>query len=119
MTTLLSPERETMHVRAADEDGIGPQGQSAEDVGTREGTRAEQHGDLAANRVRDLRQCVDRPGDTGTSASALVGDDDAVEATADRHPRILHVLDAAEDDRPVPGLADRCEWRPALSGLWG
>ena len=108
-----------MHVRAADDNSVGPQGQRPVDVGARAGARAEQDGDLATDRVRDPRQRVDRPRDPGTTAPALVRDHDAVEPPADRHPRVPHVLDAAEHDRPVPGLADRRERRPALPGLWG
>ena len=61
----LPSERQAVHVRAADEDGVGPQRQRPVDVGPRADARAEQDGDLAADRVRDPRQDVDRPGRAG------------------------------------------------------
>ena len=85
--TPASPlERQAVHVGAADDHGVGPQGQRPVDVGARADARAEQDWDLATDRVRDPRQDVDRPGWAVTAAPALVRHDDAVEATADRHP---------------------------------
>ena len=72
----LPSERQAVHVRAADEDGLGPQGQRPVDVGPRADARAEQDGDLAADRVRDPRQDVDRPNRAGTAAAALADTDD-------------------------------------------
>jgi hypothetical protein len=116
---VFPSERQAVHVRAADDDSVSPQGQRPEDVGPRADARAEQHGKLAADGIRDLRQDADCPGDAGTAPPALIRDNYTVEAAADRHPRVRHVLDAAEDDRPVPGLANRRERLPVLPGLRG
>src|SRR5688572_9925354 len=47
----LTSERQAVQVRATDEDGLGPQGQRPVDVGPSTDARAEQDGDLAADRI--------------------------------------------------------------------
>ncbi len=55
----LPSERQAVHVRAADEDGVGPQGQRPVGVGPRADAGAEQDGDLAAETDRTCGAAAD------------------------------------------------------------
>ena len=78
--TDLATVRQTVGERAADEHGLRAQRQRLDDVRAAADAGVEQHLDLLADGVGDLRQHLQRPDRAVHLPSAVVGHDDALHA---------------------------------------
>ncbi len=92
----LAAERQPPEIGAADQHGVGAEGERLEDVGARAHAAVEQHRQVVADRVGDRGQRVER-GDLAIDlAATVVGDHDAVDPALARRARVVGVEDALD-----------------------
>src|SRR6201999_1301997 len=72
---------------------------------------------LAADSIDDLGQRADSRGHGVELATAVVGDDDAVNARLDRPPCVLRVEDPLHEQPPAPVLTDPGDVIPGDAGV--
>ncbi len=108
----LAVEPEPPHVRTPEADRVGAERERLEDVGAGADAAVEQHGELVAHRLAHARQRVERADRAVDLATAVVGDDQPVDAGVEREPRVLGVEDALEHDRQLGLLAQPCKVGP-------
>lgn len=121
LDTFLARSSETPTPRTADCNSISAESQRLEDVSTNSDARIEDNSLLLLtlpNRKRvdvfgDDRKTVKRGPGTVYLTSAVVRDPDAVHACFYSQDRVSTGLDALEDNRAFPVLADKGEVRPA------
>ncbi len=103
---------EAVGVGAADEDGPGAEAERLDDVAAAADAAVDEDFGAVADRVEHLRQHAQRRGDAVQLPAAMVGDDDAVGSGVERLARVVRGVDALDEHRPVPGVADPAEVGP-------
>jgi hypothetical protein len=77
--TRLAADREPVHVRSAQEDGVRSECERLEDIGAPANPAVHQDGCIGADSGTDLQQRVERGNRTVDLAPAVIRDDDAVD----------------------------------------
>ncbi len=111
--TPASPaSAKAIDVRAPDTHRIGAERQRFEHAGPAANAAVEDKRDAAADRFRNFLKPVERGARTVDLPSAVVRDDEAVDAVIQRLARIVGMIDAFQKDRLRRVLAQKGELVP-------
>ena len=105
LDAALAARHEPVEVGPADQDGAGAQRDRRDDVRAAQDAAVDVDLGAVADRRDDRRQLLERGRRPVELAAAVVGDDDRVGAGVDDGARVVDRLDALDDDRAVPRLA--------------
>jgi hypothetical protein len=113
----LSPERQTVHVRAADQHCLRAEGERLDDVGAAADAAVEQHGQARADGLGNGRQRVEGGDRAIELPAAVVRHDYAIHPGFGRGNRVRCGLDAFKHDRAVPALPQERQVIPGDRGV--
>src|SRR5262249_17746046 len=113
---VLAECRQPPHVRTANADSRRAQGERLQDVGSTAYAPVDEHRDAVAHRIHDFDEHADRRLTALFRATAVVGDDEAVHAVAQRLLGVLVGHDAFQQELALDDPAQAIDEIPGHAG---